>query len=64
SPLAWAAVDPDRKNPWDANRLNDSLVLRGGEKSADTRSVAAARKYLGWAAGLSALFTEIVGALP
>ncbi|HYK41646.1 MAG TPA: M1 family metallopeptidase, partial [Thermoanaerobaculia bacterium] len=47
SPLAWAAVDPDRKNPWDANRLNDSLVLRGGEKSADTRSVAAARKYLG-----------------
>ena len=64
SPLAWAAADPDRKNPWDANRLNDSRVLRTGAKSADTKSVAASRKYLGWAAGLSALFTELVGMLP
>jgi hypothetical protein len=64
SPLAWAAVDPDRLNPWDVNRLNDSRVLRGGRKTADTRSLAASRKYLGWAAGLSALFGELVGLLP
>jgi hypothetical protein len=64
SPLAWAAADPDRRNAWDANRLNDSRVLRTGKGFADTRSAAASRKYLGWAAGLSALFTEIVGALP
>ncbi|MDQ6894658.1 MAG: M1 family metallopeptidase [Acidobacteriota bacterium] len=64
SPLAWAAVDPDRRNPWDVNRLNDSRVLRGGRKTADTRSLAASRKYLGWAAGLSALFTELSGLIP
>ena len=64
SPLAWAAVDPDRRNSWDVNRLNDSNVLRGGRKMADTRSLAASRKYLGWAAGLSALFTELMGLIP
>jgi len=64
SPLAWAAADPERRNAWDANRLNDSRVLRGGKGLADTRSAAAPLKYLGWAAGLTALFTEIVGAIP
>ncbi len=63
SPLAWAAVDPDRTNTWDVNRLNDSKVLQGGRGAADTRSRLAPVKYLGWVATVGGLLTEILWVL-
>ncbi|HXM80185.1 MAG TPA: hypothetical protein VOA00_13200, partial [Thermoanaerobaculia bacterium] len=60
SPLAWAAADPDRRNPWDANRLNDSRVLGVGRGAAETRGRAAAAKYSGWAAALAGLLGEFL----
>lgn len=63
SRLAWAAVDPDHKNAWDANRLNDSKVLGVGRGAADTHGRAASAKYLGWAAALAALFQQLLWSL-
>ncbi len=63
SRLAWAAVDPDRRNAWEANRLNDSKVLGVGRGAADTRGRAASAKYLGWAAALSGLFQQLLWSL-
>jgi hypothetical protein len=59
-PLAWAVVDPSRENPWDLDRANDSKRLRQGRGDAATSSGAAPAKYLGWAAGITALFTEVL----
>ena len=63
SRLAWAAVDPERKNAWEANRLNDSKVLGVGRGAADTRGRAASAKYLGWAAAVAALFQQLLWSL-
>jgi hypothetical protein len=63
SRLAWAAVDPDRENIWDRNRLNDSAVLGTGRGAADTRGRAASVKYFGWASYLVGLFTQLLWAL-
>ncbi len=63
SPLAWAAVDPDRRNAWERNRLNDSKVLRGGRGAAETRGRAASAKYFGWAAAMAGLFQQLLWAL-
>ncbi len=63
SRLAWAAVDPDRRNAWDADRLNDSRVLGTGRGAADTRGGAARSKIFGWAAGLAALISQALWAL-
>jgi hypothetical protein len=62
SKLAWAAVDPDRKNAWDWNRSNDSRVLGRGRGAADTRGKAAAAKYFGWTSYLVGLFTQLLWA--
>ncbi|HEY7574467.1 MAG TPA: hypothetical protein VIB08_04850, partial [Thermoanaerobaculia bacterium] len=59
SRLAWAAVDPDRKNPWDQNRLNDSKVIGGGKGAADTLGKRATAKYTGWTAFLAAAWTQL-----
>jgi hypothetical protein len=63
SPLAHAVVDPERANPWDWNRLNDSKVLGTGEGAADTIGGRAAVKYGGLAAALSAVWTQLLWAL-
>ena len=63
SRLAHAVVDPDRANPWDWNRLNDSQVLGTGKGPADTLGGRAAMKYGGWAAALSAVWTQLLWAL-
>jgi hypothetical protein len=63
SRLAWAAVDPDRRNAWDADRSNDSIVLRTGRGAADTRGRAATAKYFGWAAAAVGLVTQLLWAL-
>jgi hypothetical protein len=63
SKLAWAAVDPDRENPWEWNRLNDSIVLGSGKGAADTRGRAAAVKTFGWVSYLVGVFTQILWAL-
>ncbi len=62
SKLAWAAADPERKNVWDCNRLNDSRVLGSGKGAADTHGKAAAAKYFGWTAYLVGLFTQLLWA--
>ncbi|MEP6993002.1 MAG: M1 family metallopeptidase [Acidobacteriota bacterium] len=61
--LAWAAVDPDRNNPWDANRLNDSKVLSTGTGPAKTLGTRAAAKYTGWAAFAAGVWTQLLWAL-
>ena len=63
SALAWAAVDPDRRNAWDWDRANDSKVLRSGRGAAATKSRLAAVKYAGWTAYLSGLLTQLLWAL-
>ncbi|HTY43395.1 MAG TPA: M1 family metallopeptidase [Thermoanaerobaculia bacterium] len=63
SRLAWAAVDPDRQNPWDWNRLNDSRVLDTGKGAARTLGVRAFVKYSAFVAYLDALWTQILWAL-
>lgn len=62
SKLAWAAADPDRKNVWEWNRLNDSRVLGTGKGAAKTHGKAAAVKYFGWTAYLVGLFTQLLWA--
>src|SRR5262249_27209980 len=61
--LAYAAVDPERANPWDWNHLNDSKVLGTGKGAADTLGGRAALKYGGWAGFLSAVWTQLLWAL-
>ena len=63
SKLAWAAVDPDRENAWEWNRLNDSIVLGTGKGAADTGGRTAAVKTFGWVSYLSGLFTQLLWAL-
>jgi hypothetical protein len=63
SRLAHAVVDPERANPWDWNRLNDSKVLATGKGAADTIGGRAAFKYGSWAAALSAVWTQLLWAL-
>ena len=63
SKLAWAAVDPDRSNTWDWNRLNDSIVLGGGKGAADTAGSRAAVKYFAKASYLIGLFLQAVWTL-
>ena len=60
SRLAWAAVDPDRRNAWEWNRLNDSKVLRTGRGEARTLSRRAGVKYFGWASFLVGLWTQLL----
>ena len=62
SKLAWAAVDPERKNAWDWDRSNDSRVLGTGKGAADTRGRAAAVKYFGWTTYIVGLFTQLLWA--
>ena len=61
--LAWAAVDPERRNPWDVNRLNDSRVVGAGKGEARTLSRRAQLKYAGWAAFAVGLWTQLLWAL-
>ena len=63
SKLAWAAVDPDRENAWEWNRLNDSIVLGSGKGAADTRGRAAAVRTFGWVSYLVAFFSQLLWAL-
>jgi hypothetical protein len=63
SRLAWAAVDPDRKNLWDWNRLNDSKVLGTGTGAADTLGRRAAAKYTSLTAFLAGVWTQILWVL-
>jgi Peptidase family M1 domain len=63
SRLAWAAVDPERKNVWDVNHLNDSKVLGTGKGQARTLGRRAAVKYTGWAAFLVGFWTQLLWAL-
>ena len=63
SKLAWAAVDPDRSNTWDWNRLNDSLVLGRGKGAADTAGGRAVAKYFAKATYLIGLFLQAVWTL-
>jgi hypothetical protein len=58
SALAWAVVDPERRNAWDANRLNDSKVVGTGKGAANTHGAAARSKYLGWTAGIAAMISQ------
>src|SRR5207247_10917401 len=61
--LAWAAVDPERVNEWDVNRLNDSLVIGHGEGAADTAGGRAVTKYFARAAYFVGLFLQAVWTL-
>jgi hypothetical protein len=63
SKLAWAAVDPDRANAWEWNRLNDSRVLGQGKGKAETASGRAPAKYFAKVAYLIGLFLQSVWAL-
>jgi hypothetical protein len=63
SPLAWAVVDPERRNAWDWNHLNDSKVLRSGKGEAKNLSRRGAVKYFGWVSYLTGLWSQIAWAL-
>lgn len=63
SRLAWAAVDPERRNPWDWNRANDSKVLGTGKGAAQTLGRLAAAKYATLAAFFSGVWTQLLWAL-
>jgi hypothetical protein len=63
SKLAWAAVDPDRVNAWDGNRLNDSKVLRSGPGAAKTFGARASVKYFGWISYLIGISTQLLWTL-
>ncbi len=63
SKLAWAVVDPDRRNAWDWNHLNDSKVLRSGKGAARVISKRAPVKYTGWSAWLLATWNQLAWAL-
>ena len=62
SRLAWAVVDPERRNVWDWNRVNDSKVLRSGEGQARVLSKRAPAKYTGLAAWLMGLWSQLAWA--
>lgn len=61
--LAWAAVDFERRNAWEWNRLNDSKVLRGGKGSAETRGGLAEAKCVAWTAYLIGLVSQLLWSL-
>ena len=63
SKLAWAVVDPDRRNAWDWNRLNDSKVLATGRGAATVLSKRAPAKYTGMAAFLFGIWNQLAWAL-
>ena len=63
SKLAWAAVDPERKNVWDYDHLNDSKVLSSGKGESRVLSKRASVKYSGWAAFLVGVWTQLLWAL-
>ncbi|HEY1249783.1 MAG TPA: M1 family metallopeptidase [Thermoanaerobaculia bacterium] len=63
SRLAWAAVDPERRNAWDWNRLNDSKVLGTGKGAADTLGRRAAAKYTAFAAFFVGVWTQLLWVL-
>jgi hypothetical protein len=63
SKLAWAAVDPERKNVWDYDHLNDSKVLGSGKGETAVLSKRASVKYSGWAAFLVGVWTQLLWAL-
>ncbi|HJW15061.1 MAG TPA: M1 family aminopeptidase, partial [Thermoanaerobaculia bacterium] len=63
SKLAWAAVDPERVNAWDWNRLNDSLVLGRGKGAADTAGGRAVAKYFAKTAYLVGLILQAMWTL-
>ncbi len=63
SRLAWAVVDPDRKNVWDWNHVNDSKVLRSGKGAARVLSKQAPVKYRGLAGWLLGVWTQFAWAL-
>jgi hypothetical protein len=63
SRLAWAAVDPARRNPWEWDRFNDSKVIGRGRGAAATQGQLAAVKYFGWTAYLAGLLTQLLWAL-
>ena len=63
SKLAWAAVDPERRNLWDWNRVNDSKVLGTGKGAAATLGTRAAGKYTSLAAFFSAVWTQLLWVL-
>jgi hypothetical protein len=63
SPLAWAVVDPERRNTWDWNRLNDSKVLRSGRGEAHVLSKRATVKYTGFASWILGLWSQLAWAL-
>ncbi len=60
SKLAWAAADPERKNTWEHNRLNDSKVLGHGKGAADTAGRGATAKSFGFASYLIGLLTQVL----
>ena len=62
SPLAWAVVDPERRNAWDWNRVNDSKVLHPSEGPARVLSKRAPAKYTGMAAWVLGLWSQLVWA--
>ena len=57
------AVDPDRRNVWDWNHLNDSKVLASGKGQAEVLSKRASVKYFGWVSYLMGLWTQLAWAL-
>ena len=63
SPLAWAVVDPERRNTWDWNRVNDSKVLRSGDGAARVFSKRAPAKYGGLAAWVVGLWSQLAWVL-
>ena len=63
SKLAWAAVDPDRLNVWEWNRLNDSRVLGTGKGAADTAGTRSTAKYFAKVAYLIGLALQAIWAL-
>jgi hypothetical protein len=63
SKLAYAVVDPDRKNVWDWSYLNNSKVLGIGKGAADTYGKRAVVKYTGWIAWLSGVWSQLLWVL-
>src|SRR5262249_2649842 len=59
SRLAYAVVDPERRNVWDWSYLNNSKVLGTGKGAADTYGKRAVVKYTGWLAYMSGLWSQL-----
>ena len=60
SRLAWAVVDPERRNAWDWNHVNDAKVLSSGKGEAKVLSKRAPIKYTGMAAWALGLWSQLV----